>query len=140
MADMTDEDLDEVAAKMSVCKYQTGEAIVSKGDTADGLYQVLSGAAVVEVPDPEAGGSIGAVKVVNRYTPGGYFGEKALISETDSMRKATVRAVEKNTQCLRLEVTDFHSLESYQAILLERQEAIAPEKRERMRRGSGRRH
>ena len=66
MADMTDEDLDEVAAKMSVCKYQKGEAIVSKGDPADGLYQVLSGAAVVEVPDPEAGGSIGAVKVVNR--------------------------------------------------------------------------
>ena len=54
MVEMTDEELDEVAAQMVVCKYQKGDAIVVKGDIADGLYQVISGAANVEIILPPA--------------------------------------------------------------------------------------
>ena len=39
MVDMADEDLDELASLMTLCSYSNGDAIVTKGDPADGLYQ-----------------------------------------------------------------------------------------------------
>ena len=50
------------------------------------------------------------------------------------MRNATVRAVEKNTQCLRLDVNDFQQLRSFQSILKTRQELVSPEQQERNQR------
>ena len=97
-----------------------------KGDPADGLYQVLAGLADVEVIAPGPGGQP-AVTVVRQYKVGDFFGERALVSEVDAMRAATVRAAEKNTQCLRLDVTDFQQLNSFQSILQARQQLLSPE-------------
>ncbi len=133
MVEMTDAELDEVATQLVVCKYQKGDAIVVKGDAADGLYQLLSGAADVEVITPDSAGQLG-VSAVRRLKPGDFFGEKALVSEVGATRNATVRAVERNTQCLRLDVTNFQQLRSVQSILLARQELISPEQAERHQR------
>ena len=135
MVEMTDTELDEVAAQMVLCKYQKGDAIVVKGDIADGLYQLISGAANVEIvaPDPATGQL--AVTAVRRLTPGDFFGEKALVSfEVDATRSATVRAAEKSTQCLRLDVTNFQQLRSFQSILQARQELMTPEQQEKHQR------
>ena len=132
MVDMTNAELDEVAAQLTWCKYQQGDAIVVKGDPADGLYQVLSGAAVVEVPTDKSGGP--AVKGIKTLKPGNFFGEKALVSEVSAMRTATVRAAEKNTQCLRLGVHDFQRLQSFQSILKARHELVSPKQQERNQR------
>lgn len=130
MVDMTDEDLDELASLMTFCRYDNGDAIVTKGDPADGLYQIHSGGAVVEVQESVAS----EMQIVHRYEAGGYFGELAMISETETTRRATVRASERGTQCLRLDVVDFQSLQAYQTILLQRAEKIPPKQRERIAR------
>ena len=133
MVEMTDEELDEVAAQMVVCKYQKGDAIVVKGDIADGLYQVISGAANVEIIAPDSATGQLAVTAVRRLTPGDFFGEKALVS-SDATRSATVRAAEKSTQCLRLDVTNFQQLRSFQSILQARQELMTPQQQEKHQR------
>lgn len=88
----------------------------------------------MELPNPESTGTIGEMQIVHRYATGGYFGELAMISETETTRRATVRASEKGTQCLRLDVVDFQSLQAYQTILQKRAEAIPPKERERIAR------
>ena len=133
MVEMTDAELDEVAAQMILCKYQKGDAIVVKGDIADGLYQLISGAADVEMVAPDCGQL--AVSAVRHLSPGDFFGEKALVSsKVDATRNATVRATERNTQCLRLDVTNFQQLWSFQSILQARQALMSPEQHERHQR------
>ena len=105
LTDLGGLELNVLAHELTLCRYNKGEAIVTQGDEADGLYQVYSGGACVEI-----GG-----EVVKQYTGGEFFGELALLSAESTKRNATVIATEKVTQCLRMSVADFQHLQSVMA-------------------------
>ena len=64
MADMSGEELDEIAAKLTLHKFASGEAIVAAGEAVDALYQLHTGAAAMQM-DGES---------VHDYAPGAFFG------------------------------------------------------------------
>ena len=76
LTDLGGLEISVLAHELTLCRYAKGEAIVTKGDEADGLYQVHSGGACVEV-----GG-----EVVKSYDAGGFFGELALLSAESTKR------------------------------------------------------
>lgn len=78
-AELPAEDLDAIAAVGRVDAFAAGQAIVSEGDQADGMYVVIGGEARVDV-----GGRFHILKA------GDFFGEMALIAP--SKRMATVKA------------------------------------------------
>jgi len=88
--------------------------IVTRGDTADAMYFILSGEVEVALePKPV------------RLGMGQYFGEIALLRDT--ARTATVTAVE-DTELLVLEVTDFRKLMELHPDLKARVERVAAER------------
>ena len=64
MADMSGEELDEVAAKLTLHKFANGERIVAAGEAVDAFYQLHTGAAAMQM-DGES---------VHDYAPGAFFG------------------------------------------------------------------
>jgi NADH dehydrogenase len=72
---------------MSYALYRAGDRIYEKGNRADGVYTVISGA--VEVID---GGPDAAEAPRRRAGPGDHFGERIIFGET--RRATTVRALE----------------------------------------------
>jgi putative ABC transport system ATP-binding protein len=74
----------ELAQKMTLRRYEPGEAVITQGDEGDRFYLVRSGEVEIEVRE-------GAVtRQVGTMGRGAYFGERALISKEP--RAATVRA------------------------------------------------
>lgn len=105
LTDLGGLELNVLAHELTLCRYNKGEAIVTQGDEADGLYQVHTGGACVEIDG----------EVVKQYGTSEFFGELALLSAESTKRKATVIATEKVTQCLRMSVADFQHLQSVMA-------------------------
>jgi ferredoxin-NADP reductase/CRP-like cAMP-binding protein/cytochrome P450 len=66
---------------------EPGAVIIREGDFGDALYVVLEGTVQIYT----AGGS-GAVLVLDKVGPGGYFGEQALLPGRSGRRNASVRA------------------------------------------------
>jgi putative ABC transport system ATP-binding protein len=75
----------ELAQKMTLRRYEPGEAVIVQGDEGDRFYLVRAGEVEIEVREGEA------TRRVGTSGRGGYFGERALISKEP--RAATVRAV-----------------------------------------------
>eukprot|EP01043_Picozoa_sp_COSAG02_P056391 COSAG02_NODE_6680_length_3423_cov_1.648917_2_plen_385_part_00 len=105
LTDLGGLELNVLAHELTLCRYSKGEAIVTQGDEADGLYQVHTGGACVEIDG----------EVVKQYATSEFFGELALLSAESTKRNATVIATEKVTQCLRMSVADFQHLQSVMA-------------------------
>lgn len=66
------DDLDEVAAKSSVVRHQTGEVICEVGDRLPGLFMIRRGA--VDVLSPEG-------EMLSRLSRGESFGERGLLGD-----------------------------------------------------------
>ena len=101
-----------MSEQLDVRKFGGGQAIVTEGDEADGLYIIWSGNAHV----------IKDGSVVHKYTERACFGEKAMMAEADdwlevATRAATVQAVEPGATCMRLTNTAFHSLDKVKEAL-----------------------
>ena len=83
---------------MEVAEYDDGDDIVTAGDSADAMYLVVSGSAVlVQANNP--GLELVLPPVCQVYGDGAFFGDRELLS--GDTRGATVRAAEE-TVCLRL--------------------------------------
>src|SRR6266540_6721809 len=79
--DLTTEDLERLGTIGQRRRYQPGQAIVTRGEVAGGLFVIISGTATVE-----AGGK------VHTLAPGAFFGEMSLLA--GKPRSATVVAAE----------------------------------------------
>jgi CRP-like cAMP-binding protein len=98
-AGLSREHLEEVLRVGGRVSFDTGQAIVERGDPGDAMYIMVSGAAEVDV-----GGRF------HRLERGDFFGEMAVLA--GKPREATVKAVEP-VVALRIPADDF------QAFLLE---------------------
>ena len=86
-ADMSDEDLNVLAEKLELWRFEAGAELVHQGDAPDALYIIQAGRAEAVVAARD-----GSLKVVESIGPGEPVGELGLI--TGEPRTATVRAVE----------------------------------------------
>lgn len=64
-------------------RWAAGSQIFARGDPAEALYIVLSGAVLITEPR-----SVGGDEEVARYGPGDYFGEHSLLLRTSHSRSA----------------------------------------------------
>jgi voltage-gated potassium channel len=86
----------EIMRHLNSMSVEAGEVIVRKGDLAESMYFIASGAVIVEVPGQPV-----------RLGEGHFFGEMALLKRTK--RSATVRAATK-TKLLVLDSADLRNL------------------------------
>jgi CRP/FNR family transcriptional regulator len=91
--------LERLAKRFVERDYPAGKAIVTQGQGGEGFFIVLSGHA--EAVRQKADGT---QAVVNKFGPGDFFGELALLD--DGLRTATVSATEP-VKCLVLTRWDF---------------------------------
>jgi CRP/FNR family transcriptional regulator, cyclic AMP receptor protein len=96
-ADLPPKDLEGVASTMKRRAFQPGDTIAEEGRGGVGFFVIEDGEAVVTVGGEEVG----------RLGRGDYFGEIALIADTD--RTATVKA-QTELQCLGLTAWEFRPL------------------------------
>ena len=96
-ADLDGRELDEVVTSLKERSYSAGETVVSEGRPGIGFFVIADGDAVVSVRGEERA----------RLGPGDYFGEIALIAESE--RTATVTA-ETDLRCLGLTSWEFRPL------------------------------
>ena len=96
-ADLDGRELDEVVTSLKERSYSAGETVVSEGRPGIGFFVIADGEAVVSVRGEERA----------RLGPGDYFGEIALIAESE--RTATVTA-ETDLRCLGLTSWEFRPL------------------------------
>jgi len=83
-ANISEEKLDELRPSLKVLKMGPGEVVVKEGDSADKLFILVSGEVQVVKNYLEPG-----AQTVDVLTPGAYFGEMALVGESQE-RSATV--------------------------------------------------
>ncbi|CAK0771321.1 membrane hypothetical protein [Gammaproteobacteria bacterium] len=83
-------EIDVLASRLRIVRLRPGTTAVAQGDPADAFYCVVSGKLRVTIEDEYC-----QERVVNELTPGGSFGEIALLES--SPRTATVTAVEPST-------------------------------------------
>jgi CRP-like cAMP-binding protein len=93
-SDLEKRELEELAASLKDRTFTAGETIAEEGHGGVGFFVIEDGEARVTVRGEERG----------RLGPGDYFGEIALIAETD--RTATVVA-ETELRCLGMTFWDF---------------------------------
>ncbi len=96
-ADLDGRELDEVVASLKERSYSAGDTVITEGRPGIGFFVIADGEAVVHVRGEERG----------RLGPGDYFGEIALIAESE--RTATVTA-ETDLRCLGLTSWEFRPL------------------------------
>ena len=96
-ADLDRRDLDGVARSMKERTFRAGETITSEGESAVGFFVIQDGEASVTVGGQERG----------RLGPGDYFGEIALIAQSN--RTATVTA-DTDVKCLGMTFWEFRPL------------------------------
>jgi CRP-like cAMP-binding protein len=90
-------ELEEVAQSLKERTFGAGETVATEGERGVGFFIIQGGEARVTVAGEER----------RRLGPGDYFGEIALIAETD--RTATVTA-ESELRCLGMTFWDFRPL------------------------------
>ena len=96
-ADLADRELEGIARTMRERTFQAGETIAAEASGGVGFFVIDDGEAVVTVGGEEVG----------RLGRGDYFGEIALIAETD--RTATVKA-QSELRCYGLTSWEFRPL------------------------------
>jgi small-conductance mechanosensitive channel/CRP-like cAMP-binding protein len=100
-ADLSGDDLNELASRLERAPFARGETITREGAVAHHLYIILSGSVSVRV------GGIEDRREVNRLLSGEFFGEMALL--TGERRSASCIALDE-VQCYRLDAEAFRSL------------------------------
>ncbi len=96
-SDLPDRDLENVAKTMRQRTFQPGDTIAAEGSGGVGFFVIDDGEALVTVGGEEVG----------RLGRGDYFGEIALIAETD--RTATVKA-QTELRCYGMTSWEFRPL------------------------------
>jgi CRP/FNR family cyclic AMP-dependent transcriptional regulator len=96
-ADLDRRDLEQVAESLKERTFGAGETVATEGERGVGFFIIQDGEARVSIAGEER----------RRLGPGDYFGEIALIAETD--RTATVSA-ETELRCLGMTFWDFRPL------------------------------
>jgi CRP-like cAMP-binding protein len=96
-ADLDRRDLEQVAESLKERTFGAGETVATEGERGVGFFIIQEGEARVSIGGDER----------RRLGPGDYFGEIALIAETD--RTATVSA-ETELRCLGMTFWDFRPL------------------------------
>ena len=94
LSTMVSTELKKAADMVTAVSYADGDVIIEQDAVGDAMYILQSGEAAVYLKQNPRGNA------VNRYKPGEYFGEVALIRD-DLPRQATIKA-SGETQCLRL--------------------------------------
>ncbi|MBD3369604.1 mechanosensitive ion channel [Candidatus Fermentibacteria bacterium] len=84
---LSEEQLQQLAARCSKLRYAAGEVLVKQGAKGDSLYLIRSGRVKVELVED------GSITQLATLQPGDYFGEMSLL--TGEERSATVTAVEE---------------------------------------------
>ena len=93
-SDLEKRELDELAASLKERTFRAGETVAQEGQGGVGFFVIEDGEARVSVRGEER----------RRLGPGDYFGEVALIAETD--RTATIVA-DTELRCLGMTFWDF---------------------------------
>jgi CRP-like cAMP-binding protein len=88
-ADLSDDQLDRLAAATSEFAAPAGRALIERGKPGSGIFVLEQGMAIVEAPEG-----------TRELGPGDVFGERALLGE-DIDRTARVRA-ETDVRCLAI--------------------------------------
>jgi CRP/FNR family cyclic AMP-dependent transcriptional regulator len=96
-ADLERRELAEIAESLKERTFGSGETVATEGERGVGFFVIQDGEARVSIGGEER----------RRLGPGDYFGEIALIAETD--RTATVTA-ETELRCLGMTFWDFRPL------------------------------
>lgn len=94
-AELTDQELNNLARKARCVRFAPGEVVVMEGEIGSSLYQLVAGIVEVLKEKPQEP----PFQVAN-LNPGDVFGEMSML--TNSERSATVQAV---SECLLLEVS-----------------------------------
>ena len=89
-SNLTDDELDGLAAISEELEYEDGAIVAFQGDVADAMYIVRSGRLYAERRLPNAGGTPSPVEKSKDYLPGDYFGEEWLF--VPGAHPATVEA------------------------------------------------
>ncbi len=96
-SDLDRRELEQIAGSMKERSFSSGQEIAREGESGVGFFVIRDGNAKVSVQGEER----------RRLGPGDYFGEIALIAETN--RTATVMA-ETELRCLGMTFWDFRPL------------------------------
>ena len=96
-ADLSDDQLDRLAAVTSEFKAPAGQALIERGKPGSGIFVLEQGVAIVEAPEG-----------TRELGPGDVFGERALLRE-DIGRTARVRA-ETDVRCLAIARVEIEEL------------------------------
>lgn len=84
--------------------YDRGEVLVHEGEPSDSLHMVATGRLAVRVSTPD-----GEHATINLLGPGDYFGELSLLEGRQSVRSATIVALEP-AETLTLSASEFRDL------------------------------
>ena len=87
-SDLSDEDLDALAASARELTVAAGKPLIQRGDPGSGVFVLEEGHAVVDAPEG-----------THQLGPGDIFGERSLLD--DSERTARVRA-ETDVRCIAI--------------------------------------
>ena len=96
-ADLSDDQLDRLAAATSEFDAPAGQALIERGKPGSGIFVLEQGMAIVEAPEGK-----------RDLGPGDVFGERALLGE-DNERTARVRA-ETDVRCLAIARVEIEQL------------------------------
>jgi CRP-like cAMP-binding protein len=96
-ADLSDDQLDRLAAATSEFDAPAGRALIERGKPGSGIFVLEQGKAIVEAPEG-----------TRELGPGDVFGERALLGE-DIERTARVRA-ETDVRCLAIARVEIEQL------------------------------
>jgi CRP-like cAMP-binding protein len=96
-ADLSDDQLDRLAAATSEFDAPAGQALIERGKPGSGIFVLEQGMAIVEAPEG-----------TRELGPGDVFGERALLGE-EIERTARVRA-ETDVRCLAIARVEIEQL------------------------------
>ena len=118
-AQLSDEDLNELAERLSRAPFARGETLTREGADAHHLYMIMSGEVSVRV------GGLDESCEVGRLKAGDFFGEMALL--TGERRSASAIAL-TDVDCYRLDADSFRALLARHPDLAERVAQVLAER------------
>ena len=104
LQELTDQQLERVAAAVKMTSFKKNDVIVNYGDVGEMFYMIKSGSVICLVPSE--GGRRGSIPI--ELHAGAYFGERALIK--DEPRAADVVSNSDDCVCLTLDKDSFNRL------------------------------